>query len=85
MNLWGPTLEQPVPEGLHPMEGTHAGAVCGGLSPMGGAPSWSRGRVLRSPSPEENGAAETTCDELTITPVLCPPALLGGGGRENWE
>jgi len=25
---WRPMLEQPVPEGLHPVEGTHAGAVC---------------------------------------------------------
>jgi len=50
---WGPTLEQPVPEGLHPMGRTHAGAVgeelqpvgrthvgevCGELSPMRGTP-----------------------------------------------
>jgi len=57
---WGPTLEQPVPEGLHPVEGTHAEAVRGelqpvgrthtgefrgGLSPVGGTPCWSRGRV----------------------------------------
>jgi len=50
-------LEQSVPEGLHPVEGTHSGAVCeelqpmarthigefhGGLSPMGGTPSCSR-------------------------------------------
>jgi len=56
----GPTLEQPVPEGLHPVGGTHAGAVveelqpmgrthvgevCGELSPMGGASRWSRERV----------------------------------------
>ena len=27
VTLWGPTLEQSVPEGLHPVEGTHAGAV----------------------------------------------------------
>jgi len=26
MTPWGPTLEQSVPERLHPMEGTHAGA-----------------------------------------------------------
>ena len=47
----GPTLEQSVPEGLQPIEGTYAGAiceelqlvgrthakeVCGGLSPIGG-------------------------------------------------
>ena len=59
-DLWprgGPTLEQSAPEGLHAVEGTHAGAVCeqlqpmgrthvgevcGGLSPMGGTPQWSR-------------------------------------------
>jgi len=40
-----PTLQQPVPEGLQPMGGTHAGAVCGELSPMGGTSGWSRGRV----------------------------------------
>ena len=32
---WGATLEQPVPEGLHPVEGTHAGAVHEELQPMG--------------------------------------------------
>jgi len=40
---------------------------------------------VRSPPPEEEGAAETTCDELTVTPIPCPPVLLeagGGGGRE---
>ena len=56
----GSTLEQAVPEGLHPMEGTHAVAVheelqrvernCfravrGGQSPVGGTPCWSRGRA----------------------------------------
>ena len=37
-DLWPhrvPTLEQPVPEGLHPVEGTHAGVVCEDLQPMG--------------------------------------------------
>jgi len=57
---WGPTLEQPVPERLHPMGRTHTGAVreelqpvgrthfgeiCGELSPMRGTSHWSRGRV----------------------------------------
>jgi len=28
-------LEQPVPEGLHPVEGTQAGAVCEELQPVG--------------------------------------------------
>jgi len=37
---------------------------------------------------EEEGAAETTCDGLTTTPIPHPSALLGegqGGGRENWQ
>jgi len=57
---WGPTLEQPVPEGLHPVGRTQAGAVpkelhpvgrthigevCGELSPMRGTSRWSRGRA----------------------------------------
>jgi len=57
---WGPTLEQPVSEGLHLIDGTHAGAVCeelqymgrthvgeisGELSPVRGTSCWSRGRV----------------------------------------
>ena len=67
-DLWprgGPKVEQPVPEGWHPMEGTHAGAVCaelqpmgrthveevgGGWSPVGGTPHWTRGRVWRGRS-----------------------------------
>ncbi|KAK4807108.1 hypothetical protein QYF61_018449 [Mycteria americana] len=42
---------------------THVGEVHGELSPMGG-----------SPPPEEEGAAETMCDELTTTPIPHPPA-----------
>jgi len=37
-----------------------------------------QGKSVRSPPPEEEGAAETTCDELTITPIPCPPAPLRG-------
>jgi len=55
-------LEQSVPEGLHPVERTHAGAVCmvlkplgrshigeihRGLLPVGRTPGWSWGRVNR--------------------------------------
>jgi len=73
-------LEQPVPEGLHPMEGTHTGAVredlqlvgrtqvgevCGELSPMRGTFMLEQGQSVRSPPPEEEGGAEKTCDELT--------------------
>jgi len=35
--------------------------------------------------PEEEGAAETTYDELTVTPILCPPAPLGGEEVEKRE
>ncbi|KAM9590901.1 uncharacterized protein ACIBXB_005936 isoform 1-T2 [Morphnus guianensis] len=71
-------------EELQPAERTHVGEVCEGLSPVGGTPRWSRGRV-RSPSPEEEGAAETMCGELTPTPIPCSPTPPGGGGRENRE
>ena len=33
---------------------------------------------MRSRPPEEEGAAEITWDELTPTPIPCPPAPLGG-------
>lgn len=54
---WGYTLEQPVPEGLNPVEETNAGAICGEsyavgrtcvwevwreLSPVGVTPCWNR-------------------------------------------
>jgi len=45
--LWphgGTMLEQPVPEGLHPMGRTHAGAAHRELSPMGETARWSRER-----------------------------------------
>ena len=41
-------------------------------------PTLEQGKSLRSPPPEEEGAAETTCDELTTTPIPRPPAPLGG-------
>ena len=71
-----PALKQFVTEGLQPVERTHAGAVCEELQPVGRTPRWSRGRV-RSPPPEEEGAAETMCDELTATPIPHGPVLLG--------
>ena len=40
-----------------------------------------QGQSVRSPRPEEEGAAETY-DELTITPIPCPPAPLRVEGRE---
>jgi len=41
-------------------------------------PSLEQGQSVRSPPPEEEGAAETTCDELTAVPIPHPPALLAG-------
>jgi len=42
-----------------------------------------QGKSVRSLPPKEEGTAETTCDELTITPIPRAPAPLGvrGGGR----
>jgi len=37
-----------------------------------------QGKGVRSLSPEEEGEAETTCNELTTTPIHHPPALLVG-------
>lgn len=34
---------------------------------------------------EKEGVAQTTCDELTTTPIPCSPVPLQGGGRENQE
>jgi len=91
-------VEQPVPEGLHPMEGTHAGAVheelqlvgrthigevCDELSPTRGTFMLELGKSVRSPPHEEEGAAETMCDELTITPIPHPPVPLGWRRQRN--
>ena len=40
-------------------------------------------KSMRSRPPEEEGAAETTCDELTTTPIPNPPAPLGVGRRQR--
>ena len=42
-----------------------------------------QGKSVRSPPPEEEGAAETTCDELTQTPIPRPPVLLRGEELER--
>ena len=34
---------------------------------------------------EDEGSAESTCDELTATPIPRPPALLGGRREGIWE
>lgn len=73
----GTTLDQHVPEELHPIEGTHAeaaceelqpvarthaGEVCRRLSPMGKTPCWRNSE--RNPP-----AKDTKCYELTAAPV----------------
>ncbi|KAK4810960.1 hypothetical protein QYF61_014432 [Mycteria americana] len=53
-DLWphgGPTLEQSIPEGLHPMERAHAGAVHGRLSPEQAIPKcWKSSNQGRRPA-----------------------------------
>jgi len=61
----------------------HVGEVCGEMSPVRGSFTLEKGRSVRSPPPEEEGAAETACDELTTTPISRPPVPLGGRGERN--
>jgi len=42
-----------------------------------------QGKSVRSPPPEEEGAAETTCDEHTVTPIPHPPVPHGGRRERN--
>jgi len=58
---WEGLMLEELVEDLLPWEGTHAGA----------------GAECEEASPEEEGAAEKTCDELTTGPIPCPPAPLG--------
>ena len=41
-----------------------------------------QGKSVRSPPPEEEGAAETMGDELTTTPIHCPLRRWGSGSKE---
>lgn len=83
------SVEQPVFEGLHSMEGTHtaaaheelqslgrthSGKVQGGLSPPGGTSHWSKS--VKTLPPEEERVAEVTCNELTVTAISHPPEPL---------
>ena len=38
---------------------------------------------MMSAAPEEDEAAEITCDQLTVNPIPHPPAPLGEVGRES--
>ena len=44
-------------------------------------PTLEQGKSVRSPPPEEEGAAETMWDELTATPIPIPLCCWRGGGR----
>jgi len=59
-------------EELQPVGRTHTGEACGELSHTG------EGAECEESSPEEEGVAETACDELNATLVPHPPALLEG-------
>ena len=41
-------------------------------------PTLEQGQSVRGPPSEEEGVAETTCDELTTAPMPHPSAPLGG-------
>ena len=79
----GRTHAGAVCEELQPMGRTHIGEVCGVLSAVRGTFMLEQGKCVRSLPPEEEGAAETTCDDLTVTPIPHPPVLLGGRRERN--
>jgi len=73
----GVTHIRAICEELQPVGRTHIGGVCGELSPVRGTFMLEQGKSVRSPPPEEEGAAETTCDELTVTLIPRTPVPLG--------
>jgi len=80
--LWEGTHAGAAHEELQPVGRTHAGEVCGELSCERDL-TLKQGKSMRSPPPEEEGASETTCDELIVTPIPRPPAPLGGRRERN--
>ena len=79
----GPMLEQFV-KNCSPWEGPTLEKFVENCLLWEGPHVLEQGKSVRSPPPEEEGAAETTCDEPTQTPIPSCPALLGGS-RENQE
>ncbi|GAB0179457.1 hypothetical protein GRJ2_000411000 [Grus japonensis] len=67
------------------MEETHAGEVREGLSARERDSMLEQGNDERSPPPEDEEATETTCDELTVTPIPRPPVPLRGGSPPDQE
>lgn len=86
-------LEWSVPEGLHPLEDTLAGAISeeelqptGKTHCCGRGPMMEQGEDVRNPLPEEEQEVETMCDELTASPILLSSCTTQeGGGREISE
>ena len=76
--LWEGTHAGAVHEEMQPVGRSHVGEVCGELSPMRGTFTLEQGQSVRSLPPEGQGAAETMCDELPITPIPRPPVPLRG-------
>jgi len=79
----GRTHAGAVREELQPVGRTHVGEVCRELSPMRGTFMLEQGQSVRSLPPEGQGVAETTCDELTVTPIPRPPVTLRGRKERN--
>jgi len=79
----GRTHPGAVHEELQTMGRTHVGEVCGELPPMRGTFTLEQGKSVRSPSPEGQGAAETTCDELIVTLIPSPRVPLRGRRERN--
>jgi len=77
----GRTHAGAVREKLQPVGRTHVGDVYGELSPVRGTFTLEQRQRVRSPPPEEEGAAETKCGELTPFPI--PLRHSGGRGRET--
>jgi len=71
-----------VREELQPVGRTHVGEVCE-LSPVRATFALEQVKSVRSLPPEGQGVAETMCDELTVTPIPCPPVPLGGRRERN--
>jgi len=74
-------LEQPVPEGLHPIAGTHSGAVCEELQPV--CPGFGEDRVNfhRTPGRGTAGRSDPTWPNRTGYSIPCA-VMLGSGGGE---
>lgn len=67
-------LDQTIPEGLHSMERTHAGALLEELHHMGMT------QIGAGEKCEEEGVAERSSYGQTITPIPHPAAPVGGRG-----